>query len=248
VSATVLLVADDEPALRRDLARMLGELWPEAWILEAGDGAEALAAIEERGPAVAFLDIRMPAPNGLEVARRVPEGTAIVFVTAHDQYAVEAFEHAAVDYLLKPVARERLAETLERIRRRAPPALPAAETLSRLLEALPTRTSALEWLRVVRGDTVQLLSVDDVCFFRADRKYTSAFTVDAEHVLRMSISELETRLDPRRFWRIHRSTIVAVASIAAARRDLRARYRLTLRDRPETLTVSAPYARLFRQG
>lgn len=248
MSGTVLLVADDEPALRRDLVRMLAELWPEASILEAGDGAAALAVIEEQGPAVAFLDIRMPAPNGLEVARRVPEGTAVVFVTAHDQYAVEAFERAAVDYLLKPVGRDRLAETLERIRRRATAPLPAAETLSRLLEALPTRGSALQWLRVVRGDTVELLSVAEVSYFRADRKYTSAFTADAEHVLRLSISELETRLDPQRFWRIHRSTIVAVASVAAARRDLRGRYRLTLRDRPETLTVSAPYAHLFRQG
>jgi DNA-binding LytR/AlgR family response regulator len=191
VSGTLLLVADDEPALRRDLVRMLGDLWPEASILEAGDGAAALATIEARRPAVAFLDIRMPAPNGLEVARHVPEGTAVVFVTAHDQYAVAAFERAAVDYLLKPVTRDRLAETLGRIRRRTPAALPPAETLSRLLEALPPRTAALEWLRVVRGDTVELLSVDEVSFFRADRKYTSAFTADAEHVLRMSISELE---------------------------------------------------------
>lgn len=248
MSGPVLLVADDEPALRRDLARMLGELWPEASIVEAGDGAAALAAIEARRPAVAFLDIRMPAPHGLEVARHVPEGTAVVFVTAHDQYAVEAFEHAAVDYLLKPVARDRLAGTLGRIRRRTPATLQDTETLSRLLAALPTRTPELEWLRVVRGDTVELLSVDEVNFFRADRKYTSAFTADAEHVLRMSISELETQLDARRFWRIHRSTIVAVASVAAARRDLRGRYRLTLRGRRETLTVSAPYAHLFRQG
>jgi DNA-binding LytR/AlgR family response regulator len=244
------LLADDEPALRRRLAALLAELWPELEIVAAvGDGAAARAALAEHRPDVAFLDIRMPAPGGLELAREVPAGTAVVFVTAHDGHAVEAFERAAVDYVLKPVTAERLAETVRRLRAQAaPPAVDPA-----LLDAVAERLGLarggegpLRWLRVTRGEEVHFVDVDEVCYFRAERKYTSAVTADDEHLLRQSISELEARLDPARFWRIHRSTLVAVDAIASAKRDLRGRYRVHLKDRDETLAVSERHAHRFR--
>ena len=243
------LIADDEPALRDHLARLLSELWPELTLCASvGDGAAAREVLRSERPDVAFLDIRMPAPTGLELAREFGDATRIVFVTAYDAHAVEAFEHAAVDYLLKPVARERLAATVARLCSE-----PAMDDAASLLAALDERLAAasrsapwLQWLKVQRGDAVQLLPVDEVLYLQADRKYTSAVTARGEHLLRQSISELEAQLDPERFWRIHRSTIVAVSAVETAQRDLRGRYRLSLKARDEELVVSAAYAHRFR--
>ena len=192
----------------------------------------------------------MPPPSGLEVARRVGGDTALVFVTAYDTHAVEAFERAAVDYLLKPVAGPRLEETVSRLKRWLAGGRrsgPDPRTLESLIRRLADAPAYLHWLRVGRGKQVEIVAVDDVCFFRSDRKYTAAVTRDREHLVRTSIAELATRLDPERFWRIHRGGIVNVAAIAAARRDLRGRYRLTLKERPEVLRVSAANGHLFRR-
>ena len=255
------VIADDEPALRAHLARLLGDAWPELTIVESvGDGAAALDAIGRYRPDIAFLDIRMPGPSGLEVAKRLGAGAksgagaypAVVFVTAFDDHALEAFERAAVDYLVKPVTERRLGETVARLKHRAARdesggAGLSPEVFDSLVQRLTGASSHLHWLRVGRGETVELVAVEEVCFFRADRKYTSAFTREAEHLVRTPIAELAARLDPERFWRIHRSAIVNVAAIAAAHRDFRGRYRLALRNRPELLTVSASCAHLFRR-
>ena len=245
------LVADDEPALRADLERLLADAWPELVVAASvGDGAAALEALTRLQPDVAFLDIRMPPPSGLEVARRVGPDTAVVFVTAYDEHAVEAFERAAVDYLVKPVSAARLRETVERLQRwragRSGARL-EPQTIEALMRRLADAPAYLHWLRVGRGERVELVAVDDVCFFRADHKYTAAVTRETEHLVRTSITELAARLDPERFWRIHRGGIVNVAAIRAARRDLRGRYRLTLKERPEVLRVSAAYGHLFRR-
>ena len=245
------IIADDEPALRRHLERLLGEYWPELEIVASvGDGSAAREAVEAHAPDIAFLDIRMPAPDGLALAAELADRVAVVFVTAYDEHAVEAFEHAAVDYLVKPVSEERLQATVARLQARsdAPAPAPEADLLRALAEKITTPAAYLSWLRVSQGDEVALVAVDDVLFFRADRKYTSAITANGEHLLRQSISELESSLDPERFWRIHRSTIVAVSAVRSARRDLRGRYHVRLHDSDEELPVSAAHAHLFRSA
>ena len=245
------VIADDEPALRRHLERLLGALWPELEIVASvGDGSAAREAIEGHEPDVAFLDIRMPAPDGLTLAAELAGRTAVVFVTAYDEHAVEAFAHAALDYLVKPVSEDRLQETVARLQARwnAPAPAVQVDLLRALAQTIRTPAPYLTWLRVTQGDEVTLVSVDDVLFFRADRKYTSAVTVSGEHLLRQSISELESNLDPERFWRIHRSTIVAVSAVRSARRDLSGRYRVRLHDSDEELAVSAAHAHRFRSG
>ena len=251
VEAPAALLADDEPALRADLERLLADAWPELVVAASvGDGAAALEAFQSLQPDIVFLDIRMPPPSGLEVARRVGPDTAVVFVTAYNEHAVEAFERAAVDYLVKPVSATRLRETVARLQRwRAGRRGAGLEprTIDALMRRLADAPAYLHWLRVGRGERVELVAVEDVCFFRADHKYTAAVTRDCEHLVRTSITELAARLDPERFWRIHRGGIVNVAAIRAARRDLRGRYRLTLKERPEVLRVSAAYGHLFRR-
>ena len=249
--APTALIADDEPALRADLERLLAAAWPELVVAASvGDGAAALEAAGRLKPDVAFLDIRMPPPSGLDVARRIGADTAVVFATAHDDHAVEAFERAAVDYLLKPVTAPRLDETVARLKRWLAGGGRAGidpTTLDALIRRLSDAPAHLSWLRVGRGDRVELVAVDDVCFFRADRKYTAAVTREAEHLVRTPLADLAARLDPGRFWRIHRGCIVNAAAIASARRDLRGRYRLALKDRPEVLRVSAAHGHLFRR-
>ena len=245
------LLADDEPALRADFERLLADAWPELVVAASvGDGAAALEALTRLQPDIVFLDIRMPPPSGLEVARRVGPQTAVVFATAYDEHAVEAFERAAVDYLVKPVTGARLRETVHRLQRwlaGRPRTGLDPQALASLVRRLADAPSYLHWLRVGQGERVELVAVEDVCFFRADHKYTAAVTRAAEHLVRTTITDLAARLDPERFWRIHRGGIVNVAAIEAARRDLRGRYRLTLKDRPEVLRVSAAYGHLFRR-
>lgn len=249
--APTALIADDEPALRADLERLLAAAWPELIVAASvGDGAAALEAAGRLRPDVAFLDIRMPPPSGLDVARRIGADTAVVFATAYDDHAVEAFERAAVDYLLKPVTAPRLDETVARLKRWLDGGGRTGidpTTLDALIRRLSDKPVHLSWLRIGRGDRVELVAVDDVCFFRADRKYTAAVTRETEHLIRTPLADLAARLDPERFWRIHRGCIVNAAAIASARRDLRGRYRLALKDRPEVLRVSAAHGHLFRR-
>jgi DNA-binding LytR/AlgR family response regulator len=252
------LIADDEPRLASYLAEKLATAWPELEIVGiAANGAEALQLIENHDPDILFLDIRMPGLTGLEVARRTAEGVHIVFVTAYDQYALEAFEQAAVDYLLKPVTDERLVETIRRLRERLKAPVPSAElksTLDALARVLPGLAGSggdsperLAWIRASVGNQVRLIAVDDVSYFQANDKYTSVFTADGEALIRTSLRELGDQLDPQRFWQIHRGTIVNVAHVAATTRDLGGRTLIKLKARPETLLVSRAFAHRFRQ-
>lgn len=242
---TALLI-DDEPNLSRHLAQKLERLWPELVIQGTpSSGREALASVAGDKPDIVFLDIRMPGLDGLQVAAQLPADIRVVFVTAYDDYAVQAFEAAAVDYLLKPVSDERLAVTVERLRSPAPSPEALHDLLARLQPA-PTEPY-LQWIRAGRGDAVTLVPVSAVVYFQADRKYTAVRTASAEHLIRTAISELAERLDPDAFWRVHRGTIVAAREVVEARRDLGGRITLRLRSRPETLRVSQSYAHQFRQ-
>lgn len=240
------IIVDDEETLINYLADKLKRLWPELEIAgHAVNGRQAIALASETQPDIAFLDIHMPGLSGLQVAEALPKETKIVFVTAFDQFAVEAFERAAVDYLLKPVSDARLQQTIQRLQE--PGGQARDELMSLLREISPTSGDYLQWIRAGLDDTTQLVSVDEVIFLQADQKYTAVVTADREHIVRRSIKELEQQLDPAKFWRIHRGTIVRVDQIASAKRDLRGRYTITLRDRPETLRSSSSYGHLFKQ-
>jgi len=242
------LIADDEPRLAAYLRERLAVLWPELVIVGmAHSGPEAQALLAAEAPDIAFLDIRMPGLTGLEVARAARPDLRIVFVTAYDQYAVAAFERAAVDYLLKPVPDERLAATVARLKAGvAPPAAGVQEVLAAIASLAPA-AERLAWIRASRGQQVQLIAVEDVSYFQANDKYTSVFTADGEALIRMPLKELSGQLDPRTFWQVHRGTIVNVRDIATTTRDLSGRVTLKLRRRPEEVAVSRAYAHLFRQ-
>ncbi len=244
------VIADDEAELAQHLARELAKLWPELEVVAlAANGVEALAQIERLRPQIAFLDIRMPGLTGLEVARRLNGDCRVVFVTAYDQYAVEAFERAAVDYLLKPISPERLAKTVARLRdgAAAPAAVDLAALLASLRQALPAPPEYLRWIRAGIGERVELIAVDEVHYFLAADKYTSVVTQEREYLIRTALKELAGQLDPQRFWQIHRGTIVNVERVAAVQRDFGGRLSLTLRGRSEPLKVSRGYSHLFRQ-
>jgi DNA-binding LytR/AlgR family response regulator len=249
------VVAEDEPLLRQALLDALAKAWPGLQVLAAcEDGAAALEALAEHTPDVAFLDIRMPGLGGLEVAAAASETsprTQVVFVTAYDQYAVDAFERGAVDYLLKPVAADRLAATVERLKSRAEAPDPGAlaAVLERLGAALPRAADApppLTWLTASAGRETRLVLVEDVAYFRADNKYTTVVTGDGEALLRTPLRELLAVLDPAMFKQIHRSTIVNLRAVAGITRDDSGRGCMRLKARPETLAVSQPYMGLFR--
>lgn len=245
---TALLV-DDEPQLLAALRRSLEAAWPELEVIgEARDGEEALELAEARPPDVAFLDIQMPGLSGLEVARRLQGRSHVVFVTAHDRYAVEAFEGAAADYLLKPVGGERLRLTVERLRSRLaerPPDL--AALLDGLAARLRPAEGHLQWLKVEHRGDVVLVPVEDVSVFQASDKYTLAITREQEWVIRTPLVELEAELDPARFWRVHRDAIVRVAAIERASRDERGNLTLRLLGLARTVAVSRAHAHRFKQ-
>lgn len=222
--------------------------------------------IDEEGPDVAFLDISMPGLTGLDVAQRLMAGARpprIVFVTAHDQYAVDAFEHSAVDYLLKPATVERLAKTVTKLKAALEGGAPAADagglnaaTLQALLQQLGGAAPALapvaaeprlQWIRASHGDETRLISIDEVIYFQSNDKYTSVFLSDSESLIRTPISKLREQLDESRFWQIHRSVIVAAHHVAGTRRDFRGRLMVKLKGRSEELVVSRNYVDLFSQ-
>ncbi len=253
------LIADDEPLLRDQLKLRLTKLWPELRIVaEATQGAEALTLFEAHEPDVVFLDIHMPVMSGIEAARLIGRGRErrahIVFVTAFDEYAVEAFERGAIDYVLKPFNEARLAATVERLQERlAEPAEddgqgPLAAVLRQLSEKMQLPGGAfLRWIKASVGQTVRLIPVEDVLYFQSDDKYTRVVMDDGEVLIRKPIKELIDELDPDRFWQIHRATIVNTRAIAGVVRGLRDQADLKLKDRPETLTVSRNYTHLFKQ-
>jgi DNA-binding LytR/AlgR family response regulator len=248
------VIADDEAPLREGLKSLLAGLWPTLQVCGmAANGAEALALIREHQPDVAFLDIKMPLLSGLQVAALCDDLCHVVFVTAYDDHAVEAFERAATDYLLKPVEAARLAETVVRLQNRLTTRHgPVPEWTQRdrsLAPGQPDRlaTGYLSWLRASRRDATHLIPVDDVCYFKSEDKYTTVVTRDDKFLIRKSVSALETELDPDKFWRIHRGLIVNLTSIAVARKTLNGGCTLQLKDRDELLPVSRQYAHRFRQ-
>lgn len=250
------VVAEDEALLRDALVQLLGQVWPELEIVAScEDGGSALEAIAEHRPQVALLDIRMPGLSGLEVASNLLEAgirTEVVFVTAYDQYAIDAFERGAVDYLLKPVARERLAATVGRVQARLQRGGQDIGQLRALLQQLqavaPPQPKAppLVWLTASRGQETRLILVDDVAYFQADSKYTVVMTPDGEALLRKPIRDLLEVLDPSMFKQVHRSTIVNLRAVAGVTRDESGRGTLRLKNRPETLAVSQPFMAMFR--
>jgi DNA-binding LytR/AlgR family response regulator len=253
---TTAVVAEDESLLREELVSLLRSTWPELDIAAVcEDGGSALDAIEAHRPDVAFLDIRMPGLTGLEVAAATAEaspGTHIVFVTAYNQYAIDAFEHGAIDYLLKPVTADRLAATAKRLKTRAsstPSDLASlAAVVAQLSAKLPAvaRAPALTWITASVGKETRLIAVDDVAYFRADNKYTVVMTAEGESLIRKPLRELLDVLDPATFKQIHRSTIVNMKAVAAITKDESGRGALRLKNRPETLPVSLPFMALFR--
>ncbi len=265
------VLADDERLMREQLRARLAEAWPELEIVaEARNGLEAVALVEQHRPDIVFLDIRMPGLSGIDAARQIAqlpprEGQddeplpEIVFITAYDQYAVEAFEQGVVDYVLKPAERQRLQLTAERLRQRLdarrrgePPPDPPAQPLQQLLHALSARLEPgqaptyLRWIQATVGQSIQMIAVDEVLFFVSDEKYTRVQTAQVEALIRKPIKELVDELDPQQFWQIHRSTLVSVKAIAGVARDFRGRQIVSVKGHPEKLEVSRSYAGLFK--
>ncbi len=255
---TRALIADDEQHLAHYLRDQLLKLWPDLEIAAiARNGLEAAAKIAELQPDIAFLDIQMPGLTGLEVAAGIEGLTRVVFVTAYDEYALSAFDTAALDYVLKPVTAERLARTVERLRRAlAPPAGASPDAapvdddrLARALRALrPTAPAAppLRWIRASQGELTHQVPVAEVMFFHADDKYTCVRTARAEYLIRAPITELAAQLDPDQFWQIHRSTIVNLAHLAGTRRDDASRLFVRIAGWKDELPVSRAYVHLFK--
>ena len=268
------MIADDERLMREQLRARLSEAWPElVFVGEAKNGSEAVEMVAAHEPDFAFLDIRMPGMTGIEAARailgREDNTCQVVFITAYDQYAVEAFEQGAIDYVLKPADRERLAKTVERLKGRidhgggpgsrdeSPPL--AQPDLTQLLTRLASRleagagqaglptTSRLQWIQASVGQSLRLIPVDEVLFFQSDEKYTRVQTAQFEALIKKPIKELIDELDPERFWQIHRATLVNAQAIASVTRDFRGRQIVTVTGHPQKLEVSRTYTHLFKQ-
>ncbi len=253
---TKAILADDEQNLTDYLKQRLSVLWPALEIVAtAANGPEALRLIDDHAPDVVFLDIRMPGLTGLEVAGRIDPKTHVVFVTAYDQYAVDAFDKQAVDYLLKPVTDERLQRAVQRLQNKiekheAPQDV--AAILKTLAQVLPVaKSSYLRWIRASVGELTKQISVDDVLYFQAQDKYVSVYTreggKDVESLIRTPLSELAGQLDPDKFWQIHRSTVVNVERIAGTTRDVMGRTIVKIKESKTELQVSRAYAHLFKQ-
>ena len=245
--ATAILV-EDETVLREELRQHLHELWPALRIVGvAGNGVEALDLIERYAPDVLFLDIEMPLLSGLDVAQQAQGRCHIAFVTAYDAHAVAAFEAGAVDYVLKPLERPRLRLAVERLQQRLS-SLPAnLEVLLRELARSKVQQTYLRWINASVGQSLRLITVDEVIYFQADTKYTRVVTATYEALIRKSLQELQSELDPAIFWPIHRSTVVNANAISGVTRDLRGRLSLSLKQRNERLSVSESHHHLFKQ-
>jgi DNA-binding LytR/AlgR family response regulator len=244
------VVADDEPLLRAQLKSRLARAWPELEVVhEMENGRDIERVLDDFEPELFFLDIHMPGVNGLEAAQVIGTRAHVVFVTAYDQYAVEAFEKGAVDYVLKPFNEERLAKTVQRLRERLGSRPAEIETLVQsLAERLaPARSEHLRWIKASVGPNVRLIPVEEVLFFQSDEKYTRVVTHEAESLIRKPIRELLEELDPVKFWQVHRATIVNVDHIASVKRGLKDQAEIALRGHEETLVVSRAFTHLFKQ-
>jgi len=258
---TSAVIADDERLMREQLRVRLHEVWPELQIVaEAKNGQEAIDAVHEHRPDLVFLDIRMPEKTGLEAAREIGEACHVVFITAYNEYAVEAFESGAVDYVLKPAERERLELTVTRLKKRLGT---KPSDLSALLQKLAARIDLaegavgatagapagrfLQWIQASMGQQIRMIPVADVLFFTSDEKYTRVQTDGYEALIRKPIKELVDELDPEMFWQIHRATIVNVKAITGISRDFRGRQLVQVKGHATKLEVSRNYTHLFKQ-
>lgn len=250
------LIADDEPLLRERLRGHLARLWPELEVVaEARNGREAIELFDAHRPQVVFLDVQMPGLNGVEAARAVARRAEVVFVTAYEQYAVQAFEQGAIDYLVKPFDETRLAETVRRLTARlaaAPSPAPAnrdavLEELAAELRRRSATSPYLQWIRASVGTSVRLIPVEQVAYLRADEKYTLVVWDGGEALIRKSIRELADELDPARFAQIHRSVIVNLHHVVQVDRGPNETAEVRLKNRRELLPVSRSYVHVFRQ-
>ncbi len=253
------VIADDERLMREQLRTRLAEVWPELEVVaEAKNGREAVDAVATTRPDLAFLDIRMPGMTGVEAAREIGDACHVVFITAYSEYAVEAFEQGAVDYVLKPADSERLSLTVARLKKRLG-AKPA--DLGALLEKLAAKLDLpagvappaarkgpyMQWIQASMGQQIRMIPVAEVLFFTSDEKYTRVQTETYEALIRKPIKELVDELDPEQFWQIHRATIVNIKAIAGVTRDLRGRQLVQLKSYPQKLEVSRNFTHLFKQ-
>lgn len=248
------IIADDERLMREQLRARLTEVWPDLQVVaEAKNGEEAVAAVRAHHPDLAFLDIRMPGMTGIEAARHIGDACHVVFITAYNEYAVDAFEHGAIDYVLKPAEAERLAITVARLKQRLgskPSDLGALlSQLSAKLESAGgvEHRSHLQWIQASVGQQLRLIPTAEVLFFTSDEKYTRVQTETFEALIRKPIKELIDELDPEQFWQIHRGTIVNAKAIAGVTRDFRGRQLVLIKGHTEKLEVSRNYTHLFKQ-
>jgi len=251
--APTAVVADDERLMRVQIIARLKEAWPELSIIgEASNGHEAIAIVQSLLPDIVFLDIRMPGMDGIQAAQAVAGRAHVVFVTAHDQYAISAFEHGAVDYLLKPAEPERVALTCQRLRERLKQ---APDPMDNLLAQLSQRLGAdglkprdyMRWVQASVGTNIRMIPTSDILFFRAEDKYTRVQTRGFEALIRKPIKELIDELDPDEFWQIHRSTVVRVDAVEQVSRDFRGRQIVHVKGSQEKLEVSRTFNHLFKQ-
>jgi DNA-binding LytR/AlgR family response regulator len=245
-SAPSALIVEDEPALSDELSELLQALWPSLRIVgRATDGIEALRQIAQHEPDIVFLDIQIPGPNGLDVARTLRDRCHVVFVTAYDAHAIEAFDSGAVDYILKPIDPQRIALTVQRLKQRI---ASAPADLSNLLEQLaPQRTSYLRWITATVGNSLRLITTDEVVFFQSEQKYTRVVLADSEVLIKKTLKELVAELDPEQFWQTHRSTVVNAMEISSIEPNMAGQLTIKLRTRREQLPVAESFVRRFRQ-
>jgi DNA-binding LytR/AlgR family response regulator len=256
MSAPTALIADDEPLLRERLRTHLGRLWPELQVVaEARNGREAIELFETHAPRIAFLDVHMPGLSGIDAARSIARRAEVVFVTAHEHYAVQAFEQGAIDYVVKPFEEARLADSVARLKDRLAAPRPPADgfdaVLDRLAAELTSRGAArpkhLQWIRASVGPSVRLIAVEQIVFLRSDEKYTLVAWDGGEALIRRPIRELIEELDPDVFAQIHRSVVVNLRHVAQVDRGFNDTAEVRLKNRREVLPVSRSFLHVFRQ-
>jgi DNA-binding LytR/AlgR family response regulator len=248
------ILADDERLMRDQLRMRLNQVWPELDIIgEAKNGEEAIELVDQLKPDFTFLDIRMPGKTGMEAASAIGNKSHIVFVTAYDAYAVEAFERGAVDYVLKPPEQERLQITVDRLKTRlARPESDMNASVTAMLSQLAEKITApkpsyLQWIQASIGQDLRMIPVEEILFFRSDEKYTCVQTERYEALIRKPVRDLAEELDPSLFWQIHRATLVNVNAIEGVTRDIRGRHLVMIKGKPDKLEVSRSFLHLFKQ-
>lgn len=268
------MIVDDEAPMRAHLRSKLNQIWPELSIIaEAQNGIVAIEEAEKLQPQIIFLDIRMPGKNGIEAAAQLAQNAILIFVTAYDEYAIQAFERGAMDYLLKPIDVERLQQTCQRLQQRIAEkntsqlvlsntnqdqikkeqikqehqSKQVEQLLTQLMQQQAQQKEYLRWIQASVGSSLRMISTKEILFFKSDEKYTLVQTEQAEFLIRKTLKELEDELDPKEFWRIHRSTLVRVSAIAEVTRDFRGRQMLGLKGCSEKLEVSRNHTHLFQQ-